>query len=153
MRNKKLNNKGSTLVSVIVLAMLIVIVVGTTLSIIVTNHRRSITEHSRKQAYLIALSVAETIASEFEWGDSKEFIPAVGKDIVINQIDLPESMSGSASAVIKANEDDAEIVAIQVKATYNKVTEKLQLTIFKDKDNWKKISYSQIGEDISYEDE
>lgn len=152
---KKLNKDGSVLISVVSIVLLILIILGITLAIANSYQQRAINDHAKKQAYLNGVSIAETIAGQIYEGDKSWFVPNEGEIIELNEKDeefdeikLPEGYAGKVSVTIRYSNTDTSILYIQVKSTYNKQTEEMQLTMKKQDDKWYKTVYSKIGEVI-----
>lgn len=147
---KKLNNKGSTIITAIIVSMVVFIILGAALMIAQNYQQRSINEHARKQAYLNGISVADVIAVEINKNNTN-ILPDNGnieKDI--SNIQLPNGYGGKVTAKViydkKESEINQNVLFIQVTSTYNKQTEEVQLTLQKYKNQWYKKAYTEIGE-------
>lgn len=82
------NEKGSTLVTAIVITMVLMILLGSCFSIASSYHTRSIKNHQEKQAYITAKSIVDTIELQIN-AHNNEFIPdAKGKTIDFPDIEL-----------------------------------------------------------------
>lgn len=150
---KKMNERGSTIVTGIVIVLIIFIILGTALAIATSYQKRAINEHARKQAYLNDISVIETIAGQIN--NSEElFLPSNNyTDRKITDVQLPNGHAGEISAVIKYDNNDKNIIYIQVTSIYNHQTEEIQLTLMKQSGQWKKVTYSKIGDEYNHENE
>lgn len=153
---KKLNNKGSTIITAIIVAMVVFIILGTALMIAQNYQQRSVNEHARKQAYLNGVSVADVIAVEI-YKNNMNVLPNHGdteKDI--SNIQLPKGYGGKVTAKViydkKETEINENVIFIQVTSIYNNQTEEVQLTLQKYKNQWYKKAYTEIGERFNDED-
>lgn len=149
---KKINNKGSTIVTGIVIVMIIFVILGTALGIAIAYQRRAVNEHARKQAYLNGLSVIESIAGDIATQTNSRFLPENTTSLKkVTNVELPNGYTGSMSAIIKYDQEDSNVLYIQVNSTYNQQTEDIQLTLTKKNNQWYKVAYSQIGDEINHE--
>lgn len=150
---KKLDEKGSTIITGVVIVMIIFVILGTALGIAMNYQKRSINEHARKQAYLNAVSIVDAIAGQIN-KENSAFLPQNGKsERKIKEVNLPGFMTGDISAVIKYDTKDSNVLYIQVTSTYAEQTEELQLTLLKQSGKWKKVTYSEIGDEFNHETE
>ncbi|WP_154887939.1 hypothetical protein [Longibaculum muris] len=157
---KKMNERGSTIVTGIVIVLIIFIILGTALAIATSYQKRSINEHARKQAYLNAVSVADGIAGQLNnikgydvtptpSGQGTKFLPKKGQPIEITSVKLPDNAGGTVTAKIILDDNDENTIYIQVTSTYARETVKLQLTTKKmKKENknselWYRIEYKE----------
>jgi type II secretory pathway pseudopilin PulG len=144
---KKLNNKGSTIITAIVVVMAVFIILSTVLMISKSYYNRSVNEHARKQAYLNGVSAADILAQKVT-SDSSELI---GKSDIL--VTLPSGYGGAISADINYGKNNENIIYIKVTSTYNKQVEEVQLTLQKKNGTWYKKVYSEIGETFDEESE
>lgn len=150
---KKLNNKGSSIITGIVIVMIIFIILGTSLAIATSYQQRAVNEHARKQAYLNGVSVVDTIAGQLSHSESV-YLPAdISLERKITNVQLPDGYTGNISAVIKYDSSDERIIYIQVTSVYQEQKEEVQLTLMKQGGTWKKVSYSKIGDEFGHETE
>lgn len=150
---KKLDEKGSTIITGVVIVMIIFVILGTALGIAMNYQKRSINEHARKQAYLNAVSVVEAIAGQISKENSLFLPSSTTSERKITGVELPNQLTGDISAVIKYDDNDSNVLYIQVTSTYSKQTEELQLTLLKQSGKWKKVTYSKIGDEFNHETE
>ncbi len=99
----KQNVKGSSLVSAIIVVMLIMVVLGASLTVASSYHKRSVNEAAEKQAYLSARSGAESIANLIEEGDTT-LLPSLNEEIVVNKVEIPNDISDITAKVIHQKE-------------------------------------------------
>lgn len=148
---KKLDEKGSTIITGVVIVMIIFVILGTALGIAMNYQKRSINEHARKQAYLNAVSIVDTIAGQIANGSNDSFIPqTTTAPITVTDIQLPDSRGGTVTATISLDTEKENIIHINVTSTYNKQTEKIELRMQKYQNKWYKLNYSQ-GDDSNEE--
>lgn len=150
---KKLDEKGSTIITGVVIVMIIFVILGTALGIAMNYQKRAINEHARKLAYLNAVSIVDTIAGQIGQDNSQFLPPNNNSERKITKVELPNFMTGDISAVIKYDANDSNVLYIQVTSTYSKQTEELQLTLLKQSGKWKKVTYSKIGDEFNHETE
>lgn len=150
---KKLNNKGSTIITGIIIVMILLIITGTTLAIAYNYQKRAINEHARKQAYLNGVSVVDVIALQIVKDDS--FIPAaINSSVDITDVTLPTIdgvQYGGEFRDAKIDRIEDNVILIQLKSTYYHQTEEIQLIMQKYNGKWYKKAYSNIGEKINEE--
>ncbi|MEG0451466.1 MAG: hypothetical protein RR558_00255 [Coprobacillus sp.] len=150
---KKLNEKGSIMVMVVSIILLILIVVGICFGIVTSYQKRAVNDHASKQAYLSGLSVAQSIAGQI--GNEKNienYLPATvneADDVSMTVSSLPDGTSGDITVKIKYNRSNNNILYIQVTSVYNRVTEEVQLTMQKQNNRWYTKIYSKIGDEFS----
>lgn len=150
---KKLDNKGSTIITGVVIVMIIFVILGTALGIAMNYQKRSINEHARKQAYLNAVSIVDIIAGQIGNGNDQFLPSSTNSERKITKVQLLDNLTGDISAVIKYDANDSNVLYIQVTSTYSKQTEELQLTLLKQSGKWKKVTYSKIGDEFNHETE
>lgn len=145
---KKLNEKGSILIMAVSIVMLILVILGIVLTIATSNQKRSIDEHSRKQAYLTGLSVAETIAGQIADNNAK-FIPT-SKDSSVNitKVTLSEGSPYGVEVNVVIEYNNKEEILIKVTSTYDAIEQEVQLTMKKKDGTWYKKVYSKIGDEF-----
>lgn len=150
---KKLNNKGSTIITGIIIVMILLIITGTTLGIAYNYQKRAINEHARKQAYLNGISVVDAIALQVTENDS--IIPTTINDSVeITDVTLPtvgDVQYGGEFSDVKIVCVADNTISIQLKSTYYNQTEEVKLTMQKYNNQWYKKAYSNIGDKINEE--
>lgn len=150
---KKLDEKGSTIITGVVIVMIIFVILGTALGIAMNYQKRSVNEHARKQAYLNAVSIVDIIAGQIGNGNDQFLPSSTNSERKITKVQLLDNLTGDISAVIKYDANDSNVLYIQVTSTYSKQTEELQLTLLKQSGKWKKVTYSKIGDEFNHETE
>lgn len=143
------NEKGSTLVTAIVITMVLMILLGACFSIASSYHTRSIKNHQEKQAYITAKSIVDTIELQIN-AHNNEFIPdAKGKTIDFPDIELTNDTCEVKKATITRPENN--IIVIVATAKNFGRTQDIQLTLQKNNSGtWEKLQYSHKG-DVVYE--
>ena len=146
------NEKGSSIVTALVIAMIMTVLLGGCFAIASSYHTRSIKNHQERQAYLTAKSIVDTIAVKIQAGD-EQFIPtSTTTPINFDNIQLTGDTCEKRSAIITLKED--KIIVIVGKATNFGREQTVQLTLYKNNNNlWSSPQYSNEGEDIIYETE
>lgn len=151
------NEKGSTIVTALVITMILMILLGTCFAIASSYHNRSIANHQERQAYLTARSIVETISKEIKAGPNEDgfnaFIPkTVSQSIEFPNIQLTGDTCEERKATITLEKED--IIVIVATATNYGRTQEIQLTMQKDAltKQWKELQYSNKGETV-YETE
>lgn len=158
---KKLNDKGSSIITGIVIVMIIFIILGTSLAIATSYQQRAVNEHARKQAYLNAIAIVDAIAGELNDTDSEQFLPPDdGSSKIIENVVLPTTMIDSQNGNkevtsstgtitgeiiydrIENNEIDKTAIYIRINSTYATQEEFIQLKLRKYAGQWRKVSYS-----------
>lgn len=147
---KKLDNKGSTIITGIVIVMIIFVILGTALGIAINYQKRAVNEHARKQAYLNGISIVDIIAGQIGIGDNQFLPPDTDSEKKVQSVQLPNGYTGDISAVIKYDTNDNNVLYIQVTSIYNNQKEEVQLTLIKQSGKWKKVSYSEIGDEFNH---
>ena len=149
------DERGSTIITGIVIVLIIFIVLGTALAIAVDYQKRSVYEHARKQAYLNGISVVDAIAGQLSVESQSSFyLPqSTSQPLEISKVNLPDGLGGDISVVIKYDQVNSNLLYIQVTSIYNHQTEEVQLTMQKHKNIWYKKVYSQIGDEFHEESE
>lgn len=150
---KKLDEKGSTIITGVVIVMIIFVILGTALGIAMNYQKRAVNEHARKQAYLNAVSIVDIIAGQIGNGNDQFLPSSTNSERKITKVQLLDNLTGDISAVIKYDANDSNVLYIQVTSTYSKQTEELQLTLLKQSGKWKKVTYSKIGDEFNHETE
>lgn len=137
MRN---NTKGSTLVAAIAVIMIIMVILGASLTIASSYYKRSINENTQRQVYLTAKSSADVIA-EYIIENEKKLIPEiVGDRITINSMEIDNVYNEISGYVLRVDEKTLKIV---ITATFDDYDYTIQ-TIMENKDfSWIKHSYCE----------
>ena len=149
---KKRYNQGSTMVSSLIVVLLLLSVIGIVLSIAASYHRRSLNEYARKQAYLNATYVAESIAGQLnDEQNSATFLPISQSDVVkITDVKLPvQEDSAKVTAQISFDSKNTSVIYIQVQSQYASISQEVQLIMRLYQDKWYKWGYTDIGEEYN----
>lgn len=140
------NKRGSAIVTAVVIAMVVMVLLGTCFTIAASYHNRSLMNHQQRQAYLTAKSIADTISNQIN-GEVSDFIPTtVGETITFDNIQLSNDNCTNRKATITLKETN--IIIIVASATSYNQTETIQLTMSKENGIWNNIGYSNEGETI-----
>lgn len=140
------NKKGSAIATAVVIAMVVMILLGTCFTIAASYHNRSLENHQQRQAYLTAKSIADTISNQISLED-KAFIPEiVNESITFTNIQLTnDSCTDRKAKIIREQEN---VIVIVASATNYGQEETIQLTMNKNNGIWENIGYSKEGETI-----
>lgn len=146
------NKKGSTIVWAVMLIMVLMVIVGASLSFAYINYNKSITYKSSTQAELTAESVAQALVDQitkcsvsstdtFEEEDqiivtrTLNLIPVHDDEQTIiheNEITIPNTKMGKVNSItITRNQNNK--ITITVKATYSGQTASIDAIMKKDK--------------------
>lgn len=142
------NQKGSTIVTAMVIAMVLTILLGACFAIASSYHNRSIKNHQERQAYLTAMSIVDTISAKICANDNN-YIPT-DQPIEFPDIQLTNDTCEKRSATITLKQTN--IIVIVASATNYGKTQTIQLTMEKKDSVWHNLQYSSEGE-IVYENE
>lgn len=146
---KKLNNKGSTIITGIIVVMILLIIMGTALGIAYNYQLRAVNEHARKQAYLNGISIADIVALKI---NSNEItVPNEIEKVDLPYADATHRYGGTITGDIIVDENNDNVIYIQITSKYNHQTEEVQLTMQKQGSTWFKKAYSKIGEKFNDE--
>lgn len=156
---KKLNNKGSTIVTSIIAVMIIFIIVGTALMIANSYQKRAVNEHARKQAYLNAVGICDAIAGELNGANASQFLPiSETEPKVITKVQLPVTMdnthaeteedknvtssTGTITGEIRYEKNDKTAIYIKIESKYAQQTQTIELKLRKYGGQWTKVHYT-----------
>ncbi|NBK98155.1 MAG: hypothetical protein EOM50_09060 [Erysipelotrichia bacterium] len=140
----KKNTKGSTLVAAVAVIMVIMVILGASLTIASSYYKRSVNENIKKQVYLDAKSGANVIASYIEEGN-EQFIPKEkGNKIQIKEVSV-ESVSNTLSGyVLRVDEHTMKVVMV---AKFDEqFTYSIQLVMKFEQLRWKTNAYCKAKE-------
>lgn len=145
------NEKGSSIVTAMVVAMILTILLGACFAIASSYHTRSLKNHQERQAYLTAKSIVDTISDQIKSNEinPNPFIPnETNPTITFNDIQLDGDTCEAKSATITLQESN--IIVIVGKATNLGRTQEVQLTMNKNSstNQWQNLQYSQKGETV-----
>lgn len=154
---KKLNNKGSTIVTSIIVVMIILIIVGAALMIANSYQKRAVNEHARKQAYMNAVGICDAIAGELNGANASQFLPendSTPKKITEVRLpakmtdtqddDKPEitSSTGTITGEIRYEKNDKTAIYIKIVSKYAQQTQTIELKLRKYGGKWAKVHYT-----------
>lgn len=146
------NEKGSTIVTAIVIAMILTVLLGTILLIANSYHNRSLKNNQDRQAYLTAKSIVDTISKQIAVNND-DFIPAeLNQPMEFPEIELSGDTCEQRKATITLEQENV-IVIVGIATNFGQ-TQEIQLTMKKDSDKneWQNLQYSNKGETV-YETE
>lgn len=157
------NKKGSTIVWAVMLIMVLMVIVGASLSFAYINYNKSITYRSSTQAELTAESVAQALADQIEKATvpgtyegedqvtvtkTKNLIPDVDEDPTIiseSEITIPNTRMGKVNSItITRNQNNK--LTITVKATYSGQNASVDVVMQRDntnKEQWTVHNYER----------
>lgn len=137
------NTKGSTLVAAVAVIMIIMIVLGASLTIASSYYKRSVNEVTRRQVYLSAKSSAEIVASCIAENETK-LIPEVGKRIDIDEIDINDEIHKFSGYILRVDDTTIKIV---IEARFDDETSYTIQIVMKQEDLlWTTNSYCEAKE-------
>lgn len=137
------NTKGSTLVAAVAVIMIIMIVLGASLTIASSYYKRSVNEITRRQVYLSAKSSAEIVADCIADNEYK-LIPEVGKQIGIDEIDIDEETNEFSGFVLRVDNTTIKIV---IESRFDDdFSYKIQIVMKREDLIWKINSYCEAKE-------
>lgn len=137
------NTRGSTLVAAVAVIMIIMIVLGASLTIASSYYKRSVNEITQRQVYLSAKSSAEIIASCISENEAK-LIPEVGKQIGIEDIDIDDEINEFKGYVLGIDDTTIKIV---LEARFDEdFSYKIQVVMKQENYSWIINSYCEAKE-------
>lgn len=157
------NKKGSTIVWAVMLIMVLMVIVGASLSFAYINYNKSITYKSSTQAELTAESVAQALASQiteastsptFETTEdqanadhTKALIPEENADPIVvdgSDIEISNQKMGKVESITFTRNQNNKLT-ITVKATYSGQSASVDAIMKKDKDSniWTIYNYER----------
>ncbi|MDD3049147.1 MAG: hypothetical protein PHQ89_04130 [Bacilli bacterium] len=138
------DTRGSTLVAAVAVIMIIMIILGASLTIASSYYKRSVNENTKKQVYLSAKSSAEVIA-EYIGENKTELIPANNNEqIVISNMSVEDEHIDLKGYVLRIDEDTLKIV---MEATFDDYQYKIQVIMKYNDLVWSTNSYCEAKED------
>lgn len=139
------NERGSTIVTAVVVGMILTILVVACFAIASSYHMRSLKNHQERQAYLTARAIVDTISTQIQAGNA-EFIPHENTPIHFPDIQLTNDTCDERKATITLERSD--IIVIVGTATHFGKIQEIQLTMQKDSttNQWQNSQYSHKGE-------
>lgn len=140
------NKRGSAIATAVVIAMVVLILLGTCFTIAGSYHNRSLENHQDRQAFLTAKSIVDTVSHQITLKDD-DFIPDYTNDtITFPNIQITNDPCSKRTATITRVKDN--IIVIVASATSYGQEETIQLTMSYQDGSWKNIGYSKEGETI-----
>lgn len=137
------NTRGSTLVAAVAVIMIIMIVLGASLTIASSYYKRSVNEITQRQVYLSAKSSAEIVASCISENEAK-LIPIVGKQIGIEDIDIDDEINEFKGYVLRIDDTTIKIV---LEARFDEdFSYKIQIVMKQENYSWIINSYCEAKE-------
>lgn len=137
------NTRGSTLVAAVAVIMIIMIVLGASLTIASSYYKRSVNEITQRQVYLSAKSSAEIVASCIAENEEK-LIPEVGKQIGIEDIDIDDEINEFRGYVLRIDDTTIKIV---IEARFDEdFSYKIQIVMKQENYSWIINSYCEAKE-------
>lgn len=123
------NKDGSVILWAIIFTNILVILLGSLLTLSYGYHKSTIETVKKQQAYFTARSATDAILSDISSkGNQSELMPTLeNQKINISDINFDDQKIGSASAVIKKQSENT--IDIQVSATYANNTYKMKATM------------------------
>lgn len=142
------NQRGSAVIAAVVVALVVISLLGAGLTISLYYQNASLENHAKRQAYLNAKAVCESMAIEMQSSNANKYLPSSTSDTVnLNDIKIGDS-SGTITGTIKYTSnssitlDSKTLIKITITAVYNKQTETVSLTMKYQNSNWYKGKFS-----------
>ena len=139
------NKKGSTIVWAVTLIMLLMVIVGASLSLAYVHYNQSIKNHNQTQAELIANSAIKSLASVIEKGDQNDQIIPSEVNGVTNIYKMELDQPFGTISDIKVTRKKKNLVIATLKATYSEQSYTVYAYITQSKGVWKAIQYDTNG--------
>lgn len=137
------NTKGSTLVAAVAVIMIIMIVLGASLTIASSYYKRSINEITQRQVYLSAKSSAEIVASCIAENETK-LIPKEGKTIKIDDINIDDEINNYSGYIFRVDDSTIKIV---IEARFDEdFSYQIQIVMKQENLLWTTNSYCEAKE-------
>lgn len=141
------NTKGSTLVAAIAVIMIIMIILGASLTIASSYYQRSINENTKKQVYISAKSYAEVISAYIRENEEKLIPIKADEKKIIQSIETDDEKMKISGYVLRIDDTTLKIV---VKSEFDDFNYEFQ-TIMKYRElQWVNTSYceSKAGDEL-----
>lgn len=139
------NKKGSTIVWAVTLIMLLMVIVGASLSLAYVHYNQSIKNHNHTQAELIANSAIKSLASVIEKGDQNDQIIPSEVNGVTNIYKMELDQPFGSISDIKVIRKKKNLVIASLKATYSEQSYTLYAYIVQSNGVWKAVQYDTNG--------
>lgn len=143
------NKKGSTIVWAITLIMVLVVIVGASLSFAYMSYNQSIKNRNKTQVELIANSAIKFLAGAIENDEnSSQLIPDKGKQINVSKMEC--SVPYGTISNIKINRKKENLIIASLKANYHDEDYTIYAYLTQSNNQWKCVQYDTNGNrDIS----
>lgn len=143
------NKKGSTIVWAITLIMVLVVIVGASLSFAYMSYNQSIKNRNKTQVELIANSAIKSLAGAIENDEnSSQLIPDTGKQINVSKMEC--SVPYGTISNIKINRKKENLIIASLKANYHGEDYTIYAYLTQSNNQWKCKRYDTNGNrDIS----
>lgn len=143
------NKKGSTIVWAITLIMVLVVIVGASLSFAYMSYNQSIKNRNKTQVELIANSAIKSLAGAIENDEnSSQLIPDTGKQINVSKMKC--SVPYGTVSNIKINRKKENLIIASLKANYHDEDYTIYAYLTQSNNQWKCVQYDTNGNrDIS----
>lgn len=134
------NTRGSTLVAAVAVIMIIMIVLGASLTIASSYYKRSINEITQRQVYLSAKSSAEIVANCIAENETK-LIPEEGETIKIDDINIDDEINNYSGYIFRVDDSTIKIV---IEARFDEdFSYQIQIVMKQDNFSWTINSYCE----------
>ena len=132
------NKKGSTIVWAITLIMVLVVIVGASLSFAYMSYNQSIKNRNKTQVELIANSAIKSLAGAIENDEnSSQLIPDTGKQINVSKMEC--SVPYGTISNIKINRKKENLIIASLKANYHDEDYTIYAYLTQSNNQWKCI--------------
>ena len=138
------NKKGSTIVWAITLIMVLVVIVGASLSFAYMSYNQSIKNRNKTQVELIANSAIKSLAGAIENDEnSSQLIPDKGKQINVSKMEC--SVPYGTISNIKINRKKENLIIASLKANYHDEDYTIYAYLTQSNNQWKCVQYDTNG--------
>lgn len=138
------NQRGSAVIAAVVVALVVISLLGAGLTISLYYQNASLENHAKRQAYLNARSICDSLAIEMQGSDASSYLPSSLTDSVpLTDITI-NGISGTATGKVTYDQNyiDKNVINISITATYNKQSSTVVLKMKKQNNQWYKNNYS-----------
>ena len=138
------NKKGSTIVWAITLIMVLVVIVGASLSFAYMSYNQSIKNRNKTQVELIANSAIKSLTGAIENDEnSSQLIPDTGKQINVSKMEC--SVPYGTISNIKINRKKENLIIASLKANYHDEDYTIYAYLTQSNNQWKCKRYDTSG--------
>ena len=138
------NKKGSTIVWAITLIMVLVVIVGASLSFAYMSYNQSIKNRNKTQVELIANSAIKSLAGAIENDEnSSQLIPDTGKQINVSKMEC--FVPYGTISNIKINRKKENLIIASLKANYHDEDYTIYAYLTQSNNQWKCKRYDTSG--------